>query len=71
MNSLSWLFLWEGTSLGYYLNEMFLKILVIVYMFLLRGNHVFVLLETVHLNDNALSLQIPAGDIIVMVLRSL
>lgn len=51
LNELSWLFLGERTPLVYLLSETILKILVIIFVFLLRGNHVSVLLEIVHLND--------------------
>lgn len=43
------------------MSETVLKILVIICIFLLRGNHVSVLLVTVHLNEDDLFLQIPAG----------
>lgn len=61
MNYPSWLFLGEGTSLGYHLSETVLKILVIICIFLLRGNRVSLLLVTVHLKEDDLFLQIPAG----------
>lgn len=51
LNELSWLFLGERTPLAYHLSETILKILVIIFVFLLRGNHVSILLEIVHLND--------------------
>lgn len=62
MNHLSWLFLGEGTPLGYHLSETVLKILMIVCIFLLRENRLLYFWRQSILMTDDLFLQIPAGD---------